>query len=175
MSSPRPCLASGLLPSVWFFQVLPCVWPTLQAYGTIGVVCCNWLKKVVRFRFERVKKGLAASWRNLILTFRAFNLIGRFVRWSDLIVRSFWCRVGASLNSYLVLATVLCWLPSVWCLPYVYPISLSLTISISKLAYVSGFYWLCALASCSGFVLLASRFGSMPKLSCWLGSHLDAI
>ena len=41
--------------------------------------------------------------------------------------------------------------------PYIYPClyqkSLSLTISISKLAYASGFYWPRALASCSGSVL----------------------
>ena len=53
--------------------------------------------------------------------------------------------------------------------PYIYPClyqkSLSLTISISKLAYASGFYWPRALAFCSGSVL---------RLSLWLGFHLDA-
>jgi len=60
-------------------------------------------------------------------------------------------------------ATVL-WLPSVWCLPCVYPVSLSLTISISKLAYVSGFYWLRALAYCTGFRALAP----CSSISLWL-------
>jgi hypothetical protein len=93
------------------------------------------------------------------------------IRFGDGPISRLWCSLAGRSNGCLVLTTVLCWLPSVWCLPCVYPISLSLTISISKLAF--------ALAPCSGISLwlcaLASRSGSMLGLSRWLGSYLDAI
>ena len=64
--------------------------------------------------------------------------------------------------------TVLCWLPLVWYLPCVYPVSLSFTISISKLASALASCWHLALALCSGSVLfwlraLASRTGSVLR------------
>src|SRR5882762_99002 len=74
------CLVSGFLPRVWFFQVpASClVCPTSLWYCIESSVVTG-RRKSFAVDLKGSRRVQLASWRNLILTFRTFDLIGRSI------------------------------------------------------------------------------------------------